>query len=184
MSAELLPISEPHGNNEAHGEIPVGGSKPLHRFLKGQPKITGTIVLIMGASFVVVSAAITTGHWRGYMWAVIPPSIFLGVLFIVSGILYILTAHNLTKKTVTISLALSIVTILGACWSFIRILGDLHFYIDMHEYEVMGMTIEVVVLVYIVVGTVIFIIMSVFAGVALRSTKTQAVVVVNMTPVE
>ncbi|XP_037553449.1 uncharacterized protein si:ch1073-291c23.2 isoform X1 [Nematolebias whitei] len=148
MSAELLPISEPHGNNEAHGEIPVGGSKPLHRFLKGQPKITGTIVLIMGASFVVVSAAITTGHWRGYMWAVIPPSIFLGVLFIVSGILYILTAHNLTKKTV------------------------------------MGMTIEVVVLVYIVVGTVIFIIMSVFAGVALRSTKTQAVVVVNMTPVE
>ncbi|XP_013880491.1 uncharacterized protein LOC106529569 [Austrofundulus limnaeus] len=201
MSAEVLPVSEHNGNTEAAQEIPVGGSKPLHRFLRGQPKIIGIVVLIMGVSFVIISFAITSSHYSGHIYATIPPGIFLGTLFIICGILYILTERSPTKKTVTISLALSIVTILGACWTLLHLLGDLHMTSDMYDYEfsynetstdtqwasyynALGVTIESIFLIHSLVGAIIFIVMSVFAGAALRSTNSQAVVMINMTATE
>ncbi|XP_017274160.1 uncharacterized protein LOC108237326 [Kryptolebias marmoratus] len=201
MSAELLPVREPDGTTEAVQGISVGGSKPLHRFLKGQPKIIGIAVLIMGVSFVTVSIAITSDHYGDHIWITIPPGIFLGTLFIICGILYILTEHNPTKKTVTISLALSIVTILAACWTLLHIMGDFHIASGVYDYEfhynetetdrlwrthynVMGVTLEAVHAVYSFVAVIIFIIMSVLAGAALRSTKTQAIVVMNVTAPE
>ncbi|KAM9366122.1 uncharacterized protein ABDE67_001620 [Symphorus nematophorus] len=196
MSAELYSAS---GNNANLQGTSVGGSKPLHRFIKGQPKIIGIIVLVLGSSFVIVSIAITPDYipqiWTG---------ILLGALFIICGILYILTEHNPTKKTVTISLALSIVTILAACWTVLHILPSMtHHYHDSHYFEYLeenitdidedtwssyhkfiGLSLEAIFLFYTFVGAIIFIVMSTLAGAALRSTKSQAIVVMTTTATE
>lgn len=41
MSSELYTVSGPGGNNASLQGTTVGGSKPLHRFIRGQPKIIG-----------------------------------------------------------------------------------------------------------------------------------------------
>ncbi|XP_039981244.1 uncharacterized protein LOC120788954 isoform X3 [Xiphias gladius] len=164
MSVKLCSASGPEGNNASLQGTTVGGSKPLHRFIKGQPKIVG---------------------------------------FILCGILYILTEHKPTKKTVTISLAVSVVTILGAFWTVLQILPEVllanfltHY--DIHEdsstetddaawsacYEAMGAMMEVIYLFYSLVGAIIFIVMSSLAGAALRSTKSQAIIVMTTAPTE
>ncbi|XP_041792134.1 uncharacterized protein si:ch1073-291c23.2 isoform X2 [Chelmon rostratus] len=164
MSAELISAS---GNNASLQGTTVGGSKPLHRFMKGQPKSVGLILC---------------------------------------GILYIVTEHNPTKKTVTISLALSIVTLLGTCWSILRIIPDIAFYHHSYYYnihyeflednitesevawqshhEAMGMSIAAIYLFYSIVSAIILIVMSTLAGSALRSTKSQAIVVMTTTATE
>ncbi|KAM9765943.1 uncharacterized protein ACNS7B_003322 isoform 2-T2 [Menidia menidia] len=199
MSAELYTSSEQRGNNGSLQGTTLGGTKPLHRFLKGQPKIMGTVVLIMGVSFFIFSIAVTTGQSYHTLWAAIPPGFLLGTLFVISGILYILTEVNPTKKTVTISLALSIVSILVICWTLLHVPPSLHFHRQLNIYddnvtdtemlwasyfEAMGLSMEAVFLFHSCVGGIIFIVMSVFAGAALRSTKSQAVVVMTTTPTE
>ncbi|TDH17239.1 hypothetical protein EPR50_G00006340 [Perca flavescens] len=185
MSAELYCVSEPGGNNASLQSTTVGGSKPLHRFLKGQPKIIGIIVLVMGSSFFIVSLAIIPEYFSSFTWTAIQPGFAMGILFIISGIVYILTEHSPTKKTVTISLALSIVTILGICWALLGTLPTL----DRYNYhntsnKHMEMSMEVIFLVHTIVGVIIFIVMSCLAGAALRSTKSQAIVVMTTTPAE
>ncbi|GAA6217680.1 uncharacterized protein LOC108877046 [Lates japonicus] len=98
MSAELYTASGP-GGNILQGTT-VGGSKPLHRFIKGQPKITGIIVLVLGVSFFVISIAVTgeNAYHPAWIWTAIPPGFLQGTLFIICGILYIVTEHNPTKK--------------------------------------------------------------------------------------
>ncbi|XP_067345289.1 uncharacterized protein [Channa argus] len=164
MSVEFHPASGPGGNNASLQGTTVGGSKPLHRFLKVQPKIVG---------------------------------------FIVSGILFILTEHKLTKKIVSLSLALSIVTILGALWSMFHMIitfsGPDHYrYYGFFEVntaetedtewlsysESMGLCLEVLFLFYTSVGIVFFITMSVFAGAALRSTRSQVIVMMTTMPTQ
>ncbi|XP_044058175.1 uncharacterized protein LOC122878816 isoform X2 [Siniperca chuatsi] len=163
MSVELYSPSGPGGTNASLQGTTVGGSKPLHRFIRAQPKITG---------------------------------------FIICGMMYILTEHHPTKKTVTISLALSIVTILGSFWTVLYTLPYLaHFhyrdYSDFLEYnvtdteevwssyhEAMEMTVEMIFWVYAFVGAIIFIVMSVLAGAALRSTKSQAILEMTAMPTE
>ncbi|XP_028258612.1 membrane-spanning 4-domains subfamily A member 15-like [Parambassis ranga] len=196
MSAELYSVNEP--SNGALQGTTVGGSKPLHRFIKGQPRIIGTIVLVLGTSFFIVSIAITSQD-SSSMWFVIPPGFLQGTLFIISGILFILTEHNLTKKNVTISLALSIVSILSTCWSLLHMLPDLgHIHYRDYDfpdenvtdsditwsnhYETMAMTVEAVFVLHSFVGAIIFIAMSGLAGTALHSTKSQAIVVMSTSP--
>ncbi|AWP01790.1 Hypothetical protein SMAX5B_013204 [Scophthalmus maximus] len=164
MSAVLYPASGPGGNNASLQSTTVGGSKPLHRFIKGQPKIVG---------------------------------------FIICGILYILTEHNPTKKTVTISLALSIVTILGALWTMLYIMPHLvhtlyyrqNGYVEVNvtetddavwtsNYLTMGESYQAIFLFYSFIGAIIFVVMSALAGAALRSTKSQAIVVMTTAPTE
>ena len=41
MSAQLLSANEPGGKNASLQGTTVGGRKPLHRFMRGQPKIIG-----------------------------------------------------------------------------------------------------------------------------------------------
>uniref|UniRef100_A0A4W6FV35 Uncharacterized protein n=1 Tax=Lates calcarifer TaxID=8187 RepID=A0A4W6FV35_LATCA len=147
MSAELYTASGPGGKN-LQGTT-VGGSKPLHRFIKGQPKITG------------VSRIHTHIHAQ------------------------IIICQILIDYYVTVSLALSIVTILGTCWTLLHILPELghsHYYryyefIEENMTEIddaaMGVTIEAIFVFYSFVGGIIFIVMSTLAGAALRSTKSQ-----------
>ncbi|XP_042345558.1 uncharacterized protein LOC121945452 [Plectropomus leopardus] len=201
MSAELYRVSEPGGNDASLQGTTVGGSKPLHRFSKGQPKLTGITVLILGSSFLIVFIAIAPNVQ--FSWTAIPSGFLLGVLFIICGVLYILTEHNLTKRTVTISLALSIVTILSACWTALHTIPNIisHQYFPGYEhlednmteiddyplasvYEDMGVTLEQIILFYSIAGAVVVIVMSCLAGSALRSTKSQAVIVMTTSPTE
>uniref|UniRef100_A0A3Q1K6U6 Uncharacterized protein n=3 Tax=Anabas testudineus TaxID=64144 RepID=A0A3Q1K6U6_ANATE len=127
----------------------------------------------------------------------------VGSLFITSGILFILTEHNPTKKIVTASLALSIVTILVAFWSTLSLVVHIepyshygHFYYSadnttenndavwQQDSETIGAIMELIFTFYNLVGIIIFIVMSCFAGAALRSTKSQAVVVMTTAPPE
>ncbi|PWA29075.1 hypothetical protein CCH79_00006143, partial [Gambusia affinis] len=192
MSVELCPVSEPDGKNETTQDFTLGGNKPLHRFLRCQPKAIGTVMLVIGASSVIVAIATSSDVYILHMWMVIPPEIFMGILLTICGILYIVTQHRPTKKTVTISFALSIVSTLGGFWTIFVMLINFHIYYgyssdDEHSndtataneipsashIDIMGLTLEAVFLLYSFVGTIIFITMSVLAGAALRSTKTQ-----------
>ncbi|XP_022602102.1 uncharacterized protein LOC111222586 [Seriola dumerili] len=203
MSAELYCMGGPGGNNASLQSTTVGGSKPLHRFIKGQPKIIGIIVLVLGASFFILSIAIVGDSAGQPIWTAIPPGFLLGTLFMICGILYIVTEHNPTKKTVTISLALSVVTILGVFWTILHILPELiHSHYVRHydfpeddttenddvawtsSHEAMGLVVEATFVFYSFVGAIIFIVMSTLAGAALRSTNSQAIVVMTTAPPE
>ncbi|KAK7913128.1 hypothetical protein WMY93_013339 [Mugilogobius chulae] len=196
MSAELY-ISRPKDNNGTVQNTTAGGTKPLHRFIKGQPKIVGIIVLILGTSIFTATAVFTEDRELHYIWAVIPPGFLQGTLYTICGILYILTEHNPTKKLVTICLALSIVTLLGTLWTILHIVPDLAHgpysrdYEYMHEnitdteyfttlqYETMGKSLEAIFLIKFLMGGIIFIVMSTLGGIALRSTNNQAIVVMT-----
>ncbi|XP_053721814.1 membrane-spanning 4-domains subfamily A member 4D [Synchiropus splendidus] len=195
MPAELYSV---RGPEDAAQGTTVGGRKPLHRFIKGQPKVMGIVVMILGATFLMVSIAIVD-HYSFNLWSVIAPWLIHGVLFVLSGILFVLTEHNPTKKTVTISLALSIVSVLGGFWTIITLLPDVMHKAMFRHYgwygnrttteemwaaraEKMSITVEAIVLFYSLVGVIIFIIMSTLAGTALRSSKSQAIIVMSSAP--
>ncbi|XP_008308632.1 uncharacterized protein LOC103379013 [Cynoglossus semilaevis] len=197
MSSELCTITEPRP--AALQTTTVGGSKPLHRFMKGQPKTVGIVVLVLGAAFLIISTVIVRSNDSHHMFLIMQPGFLLGILFIMSGMLYILTEHNPTKKAVTISLALSIVTILGTVWTILDTLPEIMF---SHHYDSLDQEVEenvtvtdyspyrserlavegvllVVFLFYTFGGGVIVIVMSTLAGAALRPTKSQAIVVMT-----
>ncbi|XP_060924630.1 uncharacterized protein LOC132998903 [Limanda limanda] len=199
MSAELYTVSGPGGNDASLQGSTVGGSKPLHRFMKGQPKTIGVVVLVLGSSFFIISIAIA-GELSSYsVWRITPSVIIQAILLIICGIMYILTEHNPTKKTVTISLALSIVSILSSLWIDLLILPNLiqnHYYRPfIYDYnitvsdegshhEAMGRSLEWIFIIYTFVAAIILIVMSTLAGAALRSTKSQAVVMMMAAPPE
>ncbi|XP_067345280.1 membrane-spanning 4-domains subfamily A member 6B-like isoform X1 [Channa argus] len=203
MSVEFHPASGPGGNNASLQGTTVGGSKPLHRFLKVQPKIVGVLVVALGLSFFIVAISVSFNSTFHDISTDVSPSSVTGTLFIVSGILFILTEHKLTKKIVSLSLALSIVTILGALWSMFHMIitfsGPDHYrYYGFFEVntaetedtewlsysESMGLCLEVLFLFYTSVGIVFFITMSVFAGAALRSTRSQVIVMMTTMPTQ
>ncbi|XP_020797371.1 uncharacterized protein si:ch1073-291c23.2 [Boleophthalmus pectinirostris] len=201
MSAELYISPRPTDGNGSVQTTTTGGAKPLHRFIKGQPKIVGIIVMVLGTSIFTVTAVVVEDRDMHYVWTVIPPGFLQGTMYIICGVLYILTEHNPTKKTVTISLALSIVTLLGTLWTILHILPDLAYghYVRHYEYmeenitdtffatlqyETMGRCLEAIFLVKFLMGGIIFVVMSTLGGIALRSTKNQAIVVMTTAQTE
>ncbi|XP_060924631.1 uncharacterized protein LOC132998904 [Limanda limanda] len=198
MSAELYTVSGPGGNDASLQGSTVGGSKPLHRFMKGQPKTIGVVVLVLGSSFFIISAAMTEELFNEPPWRINPSGFIQAILLIICGIMYILTEHNPTKKTVTISLALSIVSILATLWTDLHILPELiHSHVYMHytstetgeglwstHYEAMDRSLEWIFVFYTFVAAIILIVMSTLAGAALRSAKSQAVVMMMAAPPE
>ncbi|XP_072321604.1 uncharacterized protein [Eucyclogobius newberryi] len=201
MSAELYIPPRPRDNNGLVQTTTAGGTKPLHRFIKAQPKIVGIIVLCLGTSIFTITAVVVEDRDMHYIWNVIPPGFLQGTLYIICGILYILTEHNPTKKTVTFCLALSIVTLLGTLWTILHIVPDIaHWHIRHYkymeenfndteyfpslQYETMGKSLEVIFLVKFIMGGIIFIVMSTLGGIALRSTNNQAIVVMTTAQTE
>ncbi|XP_029949572.1 uncharacterized protein LOC115390050 [Salarias fasciatus] len=208
MSAVLFSASE---TSRSHGGVQstsVGGNKPLYRFLRGQPKIIGTVVLILGSSFFIITAATVKELHAMQIWPSVPPTFVQGAVFIASGILYVVTEHNPTKKTVTTSLALGIISILVVVFTSLRILPQIGRYYMFryavrHEFDYrdnmtsefhdppslyqtveMVTAFEAVLLFHSFVGAIIFIVMSAMAGAALRSTKSQTIVVMTALPAE
>ncbi|XP_030232611.1 uncharacterized protein si:ch1073-291c23.2 isoform X2 [Gadus morhua] len=89
----------------------LGGDKPLHRFIRGQPKIIGIVLLILGSSFFILSIPLSEvgsfERFDGY----IQPGFWLSPMFIVCGILYIVTEYNPTKKTAPVLILYSVIEV-------------------------------------------------------------------------
>lgn len=170
----------------------TGGNKPVHRFLRGQPRSIGVSLVMMGVCLfmfgfpmVAVEEYIISPMW-------------LGMSFCVCGILYILSERSPSKKIITASFALSIISTIGvvsACMDFIKsmviierqdeythnnITEDDYVYLRQHYSAVVAM--ECVFLCHGLIGGVLLIIMTCFARAALRSSNTQAVVVMRNLP--
>ncbi|XP_019935277.1 membrane-spanning 4-domains subfamily A member 4A-like [Paralichthys olivaceus] len=203
MSTMLYSVSGPGGNDASLQGTTVGGSKPLHRFMKGQPKIIGVIVLVLGSAFLIMPIAISEDFFNQPLSITIPSGFLQGILCIICGIMYILTEHNPTKKTVTISLALSIVSIVAATWCGLLVLPAVthrsfsrqYVFPDDNiteteeavwpsHYEAMEISLEGIFVFYSFLSAIIFIVMSTLAGIALRSPKSQAIVVMTAAPTE
>ncbi|XP_077446818.1 uncharacterized protein LOC144067159 [Stigmatopora argus] len=210
MSVELLPARQPGENNAPLRDTTVGGAKPLHRFINGEPQVVGIIVLILGISFIITAIVVERESMHPEMWTAIQPGYVIGAMFVVCGIVYIITEHNPTKKTVTISLALSIVAILCSIWTAIMVIPhierlgydriydtfedenttfmDYHTRYSLSPAAVVEQVLDMVFMFYVFVGTVLFIVMSTLATAALRSSRTKAIVVMsttsNATPAE
>ncbi|XP_076867407.1 uncharacterized protein LOC143518648 isoform X2 [Brachyhypopomus gauderio] len=158
----------PADGAEPAGTTITGGQKPLHRFLRGEPKCVG---------------------------------------YAICGALYVQSERAPTKKIITISFALSIISILGTVFAvidFIKAMANMKFnyhreYYD-HDYEnsngenttavdadskqrfMQHYNLEAVFLFQSLVGGVILITMSTFARMALHSSRTQMVVVMRNLP--
>ncbi|XP_057686837.1 uncharacterized protein si:ch1073-291c23.2 [Corythoichthys intestinalis] len=210
MSVEFLSVRQAGENNAALQDTTVGGAKPLHRFINVQPQLVGIAVLIMGVSFIITAIVVDKNSHYPDTWTAIQPGYVVGAMFIICGILYIITEHNPTKQTVTISLALSIVAIFGSIWTAIIVIPHMEHLSFERSYDVfeeenmtynvddsrhsmttaaaIEQTLGMVFMFYVFVGVIIFIVMSSLATAALRSSRTKAFVVrsttSNATPAE
>ncbi|KAI4878647.1 hypothetical protein NFI96_026921, partial [Prochilodus magdalenae] len=215
----------------------TGGAKPLHRFLRVEPKAVGvsvTAVLRMihpphstcsvgvltaeeqGSKVLIKSRTITAlGNvqivlmYMGsclFMFGVpmkmdvldnstdLYSSFWLGILYFTCGVLYVLAEREPTKKIITASLALSIISTLGTIFAAVNFIKGLvpiygphygfnfedHNYTSMPQEEIAAeqhymaiYSLEAVFLFNSLLGGVILITMTVFARMALRSTRTQ-----------
>ncbi|XP_052469738.1 uncharacterized protein LOC128026526 isoform X3 [Carassius gibelio] len=146
----------------------TGGSKPVHRFLRGQPKSIG---------------------------------------FFICGLLYILSERNPSKKIITASLALNIISIIGvliALLEFSRVIVEINSIVEGHyegyyegqmyenqtgmeklyarQHYMFVRDMELVFCCHSVIGGVLLVTMSFFARAALKSSRTQAFFVMRNLP--
>ncbi|XP_051503449.1 uncharacterized protein si:ch1073-291c23.2 isoform X2 [Myxocyprinus asiaticus] len=175
----------------------TGGSKPLHRFLRGEPKSIGIVLMMMGVCLFMFGINMQLDVTNS---ADLYSPFWLGALFFICGLLYILSERNPSKKIITASFALSIVSTFGvicACMTFFRAIFEqsMHWsysndtnteeelYAKLH-YKPIGIM-EQVFLIHSLIGGMLLVTMSFFARSALRSSRTQAVVVMcNLPSVE
>ncbi|XP_073728972.1 membrane-spanning 4-domains subfamily A member 15-like isoform X1 [Misgurnus anguillicaudatus] len=172
----------------------TGGNKPLHRFLRGEPKTIGIVLVIMGICLIMFGIPVHM-TWDSPSDTLTP--LWLGILFITCGILYIMSENNPTKKIITASFAVSIVSAIGVLVAGINASIDLQhsqwfsewnntengYYGSQHYFSVTVM--ERVFLFHTLIGGVLIVTMMFFARAALRSSRTRAVVVLrNLLSVE
>ncbi|XP_056326686.1 membrane-spanning 4-domains subfamily A member 4D isoform X2 [Danio aesculapii] len=176
----------------------TGGNKPVHRFLRGQPKSIGVVMTMMGVALFMFGIPMTVQTDMMTSADTFSP-FWLGILFCICGILYILSERNPSKKMITASLALSIISTIGvvsACMDFIKSMVTIERYDDYHTHNNMTeadylyltqhysaiVAMECVFLCHSLIGGALLIIMTCFARAALRSSNTQAVVVMRNLP--
>ncbi|TRY91606.1 hypothetical protein DNTS_021764 [Danionella cerebrum] len=175
-----------------------GGNKPVHRFLRGQPKslgvvliITGVCMLVFGIQMRVTSSVASSAETYSPYW--------LGTLFFTCGLLYVLSERKPSKKIITASLALSILTTIGvisACSDFIKSISSLNrvYWYDVgyniseldwhyHDQHLSGIeAMEYVFIAHSLMGGALLVTMSFFSRAALKSSNTQAIVVMRNLP--
>ncbi|XP_064858723.1 uncharacterized protein LOC115144424 isoform X2 [Oncorhynchus nerka] len=185
MSMNMASDISPAGGEGGPHTTMVGGSKPLHRFIRGEPKSTGIVMMFMGSSLFILGIPMRLDTLMSSAETFTP--FWLGIL-------------------VTASLALSIISMLGVTVAFFEFLkGILHIrqshdYYDHYNYDYNAtesgrvvvpwrkqhmyqlISLEAVFMYQSLVGMVILIVMTSFARVALHSSKTQAVVVMQDLP--
>ncbi|KAL7841836.1 hypothetical protein SRHO_G00255270 [Serrasalmus rhombeus] len=179
----------------------TGGSKPLHRFLRAEPKTVGIVMILMGFGLFLFGIPLKMDTVDNS--SDIYSSFWLGFLYLTCGVLYILAERKPTKKIVTASLALSIVSTLGSIFAAIDFIKAMVVISHSHQYRLYNLyeseniteleavveqrytsvySLEAVFLFHSLIGGGILIVMTVFARMALRSSRTQTVVVMRNLP--
>ncbi|KAB5518435.1 hypothetical protein PHYPO_G00165870 [Pangasianodon hypophthalmus] len=188
--------SEPMQEIKGPSTQTAGGAKPLHRFLRGEPRSVGIVLLFLGLCMFLFGIPLkgdimeTSAENYSPFW--------LGILYFICGVLYIQSERNTTKKMVTISLVFSILAILGTLVGaiiFSKTLASHSYHYMMYpenfndnetqvtvEHYMQLYSLEAVFLFHSLVAGVILIAMTVFARLALRSTHTQMFVVMRYPP--
>ncbi|XP_067277718.1 membrane-spanning 4-domains subfamily A member 4D-like isoform X1 [Pseudorasbora parva] len=177
----------------------TGGSKPLHHFLKGQPKCIGIVLVMMGVCLVMFGIALN-GQVKLITFEERLTPFWLGTLFCMCGLLYILSECNPSKKFITASLALSIISTIAAicaCVQFGRsifeikichvaqIMGDPNSTEEMRHFDQFLIPFDKIHQVFFshsLIGGILLVTMSFFARAALKSSRTQTVVVMRNLP--
>ncbi|XP_060903918.1 B-lymphocyte antigen CD20-like [Labrus mixtus] len=164
-------------------------SKPLHRFIKNEPKSLGIVIVIFGCAELLMGFNLATEN-EIYNSGRIYIPFWQGLLFLVSGSLSIYTEVHPSKKTVTACLAMYVVSILGIvvscgyrifCLSHLSYLHFRSYYYSRYDhwdlYRVMQNSgIEGILFTSSLCVSVILILLCVFARSALKSTRTQVIV--------
>ncbi|XP_074530487.1 uncharacterized protein LOC141793598 [Halichoeres trimaculatus] len=162
----------------------VLSSKPLHRFVKTQPRALGIAIIIFGCAELLMGFPLTGQTLFTSSKIYIP--FWQGVLFLVSGSLSIYTEIHPSKKMVTACLALYVVSLLGimvsAIYRIISLSRDRYFYYWhwMNQWE-SGTLHQIMAVESILVSCslcvfVLLIILIITARLALKSSHTQVII--------
>ncbi|XP_006638231.1 uncharacterized protein [Lepisosteus oculatus] len=180
----------------------VGRTKPLHRFIKGEPKSIGIAVLFLGCGHFVLGIPLRMDNTENSSTTF--STFWMGIMYITAGLLCIFCENKPSKKLVTACLSVSIVSILGGAANFFVYISSIvnqvleyngYFYFNTTEIDPevdrwmqihLGQIIitEAMFMVHSVVAGILLIVISAFAGAALRSTKTQAIIRMHNLPSE
>ncbi|XP_054890440.1 membrane-spanning 4-domains subfamily A member 4D-like [Poeciliopsis prolifica] len=169
---------KPTGENENQklDESLLLSSKPLHRFVRKQPRSFGIVILMFGFAEVVMGCAMADNVMENSFKIYIP--FWQGTLFITCGVLSIYTELRPSKKMVTVSLAMYVVSLLGIIVSIIRRIGLIVFYTWhlTHYQVVLFLWVEGILFASSLLVLAFLIFLSAIAGYALRSTRSQIIV--------
>ncbi|KAM9375787.1 uncharacterized protein KZ484_008315 isoform 1-T2 [Pholidichthys leucotaenia] len=166
--------------------------KPLHRFVRKEPRCLGIVILIFGCAELLMGFHLSPEDFFTSNSMFIP--FWQGILFSVCGILSIYTELHPSKKMVTVCLAMYVVSLIGIvvsigyrshCISFFSYRARYGYYYDdddddAHNWRTIRMqqlhSVESVLLTcsLFVFGLLVF--LSAVASYALKSTRTQVIV--------
>ncbi|KAJ8262511.1 hypothetical protein GJAV_G00167270 [Gymnothorax javanicus] len=180
-SQKMDPPTQPMRDEQPkHLETVVGGQKPLHRFLNGEPKCLGVAVLFLGCGEMILGIPLAS---VGRNSASLYVPFWLGALFIISGNLSIYTETHPSKKMVTVCLSMYVITLLGIFVSlchraFILIAHPWMYYLtDGQRFAAAQvLTAEGLLLTLSLGISPVLIVLACRARAALKSTKTQVII--------
>ncbi|XP_066574813.1 membrane-spanning 4-domains subfamily A member 18 [Amia ocellicauda] len=172
----------------------VGGHKPLHRFLKGEPTSVGIAVLFLGCGQFIFGIAMKNYDMYVTTFTYIP--FWIGLMYIASGLLCIFCEKKPSKTMVTVCLSFCIISVVGGIISlfiYVSSMGMIYYHhindfdhedpwIILHYRPLYFM--KSVMLAHSVVGVILLMVMCGFAAAALRSSRTQAVIIMRNLPSE
>ncbi|XP_073343198.1 uncharacterized protein [Pagrus major] len=162
-------------------------SKPLHRFVRKEPRCLGIVIVIFGCAEVLMGFNLAGENVTTSARIYIP--FWQGILFLVCGNLSIYTEIHPSKKMVTVCLAMYVVSLLGIlvsvgfriyCLTFFSYLKYSAFYYSETVWGIYRVhllySVEGLLLISSLCVSVLLIFLCVIARLALKSTRFQVVV--------
>ncbi|XP_078025434.1 membrane-spanning 4-domains subfamily A member 4A-like [Epinephelus lanceolatus] len=168
--------------NQAAVNMELMSGKPLHRFVRNEPRSLGIVMLVFGCAELLMGFPLAKQNMTT-SWTIYIP-LWQGALFLVCGNLSIYTEIHPSKKMVTVSLAMYVVTLLGVFVSVgFRIYSLVEYsafysrswYRDKDVIYQMLLGIESVLLTSSLCVLVLLIFLSTIARLALKSTHSQVI---------
>ncbi|XP_027134935.1 uncharacterized protein LOC113744006 [Larimichthys crocea] len=160
-------------------------SKPLHRFVQREPRTLGIPIVIFGCAEFLMGFFLAIENVMTSYKIFIP--YWQGLLFIVCGSLSLYTGLHPSKKMVTVSLAMYIMSILGIVvsvgyridnffyLSYLTLWGHWGDYSDWCFYKML-LAVEIILFISSLCVSVLLIFLCTVARLALKSTRTQVIV--------
>ncbi|XP_063045667.1 uncharacterized protein si:ch1073-291c23.2 [Engraulis encrasicolus] len=173
-------------NGETAGEDAlVGGNKPLHRFLRIQPKFIGIVLMFFGVNEMMMGFGLMKEDIRTSASLYLP--FWQAALLAICGSLSIHSHTYPSKKMVTVCLAMYVVTILaGFMTVFFRISCIIHFcfwglFSEAHHRLAQLVSTESLLLTSALIVIVLLIVLCSYASASLKSSNTQIIVRQHLT---